>query len=154
VISRLVQSNNQLYDRLQSRWIILVLETRVMIYKMRIKLPQTLSVILLWLLGLPDVEAAVPIFDPGPSVIQNPNAAILSFETVQPVETIATVADGERTDAEHRTQEPVEGPVPVAAQSLHHQPYEMPNGNFLAMTANARQIELLYSDPATGDHGN
>ncbi len=47
--------------------------------------------------------------------------------------------------AEHRPQGPVEGAVPVDAQSLHHQPHEMPNGNFLALTANARRIENWYS---------
>jgi len=47
--------------------------------------------------------------------------------------------------AEHRTQGPADGAVPVEAQSLHHQPHEMPNGNFLALTANSRQIENWYS---------
>ena len=47
--------------------------------------------------------------------------------------------------AEHRPQGPIEDAVPVAAQSLHHQPHEMPNGNFLAITANARRIENWYS---------
>ena len=47
--------------------------------------------------------------------------------------------------AEHRTQGPVEEAVPVDAASLHHQPHEMPNGNFLALTANARRVENWYS---------
>jgi arylsulfate sulfotransferase len=285
-----------------------------MINKKEIGLTQTLSLILLWPLGLAVTEAAPPIFEQDPSVMQNPNAAvplaaILSFETDQPVETVVTVADGERTwdipfdaqqsanenlpllglragrthvltvkvmneageamiasplryetpplptgladfppftvvkadvaqmepgikflsvrrripgriswhlpsqlrfevswgmivaidalgeplwyyqsdsriagikrlangnlffhrtdhrsveidmlgnvvnefYAEHRTQGPVEGAVPVEAQSLHHQPHEMPNGNFLALTANARQIENWYSSEYDAD---
>jgi hypothetical protein len=35
----------------------------------------------------------------------------------------------------------VEGGIPIEAESLHHQPHEMPNGNFLAMTANSREFE-------------
>ncbi|MFP6828249.1 MAG: aryl-sulfate sulfotransferase [Gammaproteobacteria bacterium] len=53
--------------------------------------------------------------------------------------------------AEHRSQGPVDGAVPVDAQSLHHQPHEMPNGNFLAMTANARQIENWYASEYDAD---
>ena len=44
----------------------------------------------------------------------------------------------------------VVGAIPIEAASLHHQPHQMPNGNFLAMTANARHIENYYtseSDP-------
>ena len=35
----------------------------------------------------------------------------------------------------------VEGGIPIEAESLHHQPHEMPNGNFLAMTANSREFK-------------
>ena len=47
--------------------------------------------------------------------------------------------------AEHRPQGPADGAVPIDAQSLHHQPHEMPTGNFLALTANARRVENWYS---------
>ncbi len=47
--------------------------------------------------------------------------------------------------ASGRPQGPVEGAIPVRAASLHHQPHQMPNGNFLAMTANARMIENYYT---------
>ncbi|MDE0386482.1 MAG: aryl-sulfate sulfotransferase [Defluviicoccus sp.] len=40
---------------------------------------------------------------------------------------------------------PVEGAIPIEAASLHHQPHQMPNGNFLAMTANARMIEDYFT---------
>ena len=36
--------------------------------------------------------------------------------------------------------------VPIDVQSLHHQPHEMPNGNFLALTANARLVKNYYDD--------
>lgn len=36
--------------------------------------------------------------------------------------------------------------VPIDVQTLHHQPHEMPNGNFLALTANARMVEGYYED--------
>jgi len=35
--------------------------------------------------------------------------------------------------------------IGIDAQSLHHQPHQMPNGNFLALTANAREIENYYT---------
>ncbi|MEK9678259.1 MAG: aryl-sulfate sulfotransferase [Rhodospirillaceae bacterium] len=37
------------------------------------------------------------------------------------------------------------GAIGIDAQSLHHQPHEMPNGNYLALTANAREIENYYT---------
>jgi hypothetical protein len=47
--------------------------------------------------------------------------------------------------AAQRPQGAVEGGIAIPAQSLHHQPHEMPNGNFLALTANAREIENYYT---------
>jgi hypothetical protein len=49
--------------------------------------------------------------------------------------------------AGRRPQGPVKEPGAIAidAQSLHHQPHEMPNGNFLALTASARTIENYYT---------
>ena len=49
--------------------------------------------------------------------------------------------------AGRRPQGPVDEPGAVAidAQSLHHQPHEMPNGNFLALTASARTIDNYYT---------
>ncbi|MEE2998338.1 MAG: aryl-sulfate sulfotransferase [Pseudomonadota bacterium] len=41
---------------------------------------------------------------------------------------------------------PVENSTPIDAESLHHQPHEMENGNFLALTANSREIENYYTD--------
>ena len=46
---------------------------------------------------------------------------------------------------------PVEGAIPIEAASLHHQPHQMPNGNFLAMTANAREIENYYTSETDPD---
>ena len=36
--------------------------------------------------------------------------------------------------------------VGIDVQTLHHQPHEMPNGNFLALTANARLVKDYYDD--------
>jgi arylsulfate sulfotransferase len=49
--------------------------------------------------------------------------------------------------AGRRPQGPVgePGAIAIDAQSLHHQPHEMPNGNFLALTASARTIENYYT---------
>ena len=47
--------------------------------------------------------------------------------------------------ASGRPAGPVEGAIPIEAASLHHQPHQMPNGNFLAMTANARTIENYFT---------
>jgi hypothetical protein len=41
--------------------------------------------------------------------------------------------------------------IPIDAQSLHHQPHQMPNGNFLALTANARDIENYYTSETDPD---
>lgn len=46
---------------------------------------------------------------------------------------------------------PAPGAIPIDAQSMHHQPYIMPNGNFLAMTANARTFENYYSSDTDPD---
>lgn len=40
---------------------------------------------------------------------------------------------------------PAPGAIPIDAQSMHHQPHMMPNGNYLAMTANARRFENYFS---------
>lgn len=53
--------------------------------------------------------------------------------------------------AAQRPQGAVEGGIPIPAQSLHHQPHEMPNGNFLALTANAREIENYYTSETDPD---
>ncbi len=44
-----------------------------------------------------------------------------------------------------RPHGPFAGGIPVAVQSLHHQPHEMPSGNFLAMSANARKLPNYYT---------
>lgn len=36
--------------------------------------------------------------------------------------------------------------VAIDVQTLHHQPHEMPNGNFLALTANGRLVKNYYAD--------
>ena len=43
--------------------------------------------------------------------------------------------------ASKRPQGLMEGGIPIEVQSLHHQPHEMSNGNFLAMTANSREFK-------------
>ena len=40
---------------------------------------------------------------------------------------------------------PAENAIPIDAQSMHHQPHIMPNGNYLAMTANAREFDDYIS---------
>ena len=50
-----------------------------------------------------------------------------------------------RFHATNRPFGPAENSIGIEAQSLHHQPHEMPNGNFLALTANAREIENYYT---------
>lgn len=47
--------------------------------------------------------------------------------------------------ARDRPEGPQPGAVPLEAQTLHHQPREMPNGNFLIFSANARKIDNYYS---------
>ena len=46
---------------------------------------------------------------------------------------------------------PVDNAIPIKAASLHHQPHEMPNGNFLAMTANARMIDNYFTSESDPD---
>lgn len=54
--------------------------------------------------------------------------------------------------AERRPWGKAPGAIPIRGiQTLHHQPHEMPNGDFLAFAANAREIENYYTsetDPA------
>ena len=47
--------------------------------------------------------------------------------------------------ATNRPWGPVENSIGIEADSLHHQPHEMPNGNYLALTANAKEIENYYT---------
>ena len=48
--------------------------------------------------------------------------------------------------AEKRPWGPRPGAIPIKnMQTLHHQPHEMPSGNFLAFAANARRIDNYYS---------
>ena len=42
--------------------------------------------------------------------------------------------------AQQRPQGPVEGAAAVDVRSLHHQPHQMPNGNFLALSGHSRNI--------------
>jgi hypothetical protein len=53
--------------------------------------------------------------------------------------------------ARERVQGPLPGAIALDARSLHHLPKEMPNGNFLMFTAEARRVENSYLnefDPA------
>ena len=56
-----------------------------------------------------------------------------------------------RFHATNRPFGPVENSIGIEAQSLHHQPHEMPNGNYLALTANAREIENYYTSEYDAD---
>ena len=47
--------------------------------------------------------------------------------------------------AARRPQGPAAQAIPIDAASIHHQPHQKPDGNFLAMTANARVIENYYT---------
>ncbi len=47
--------------------------------------------------------------------------------------------------AANRPYGPVSDSIPIEAESLHHQPHELENGNFLALTANAREVENYYT---------
>ncbi len=54
--------------------------------------------------------------------------------------------------ARGRPQGPQPGAVPLEAQTLHHQPHEMPNGNLLIFSANAREVKSFYTseyDPSS-----
>mgnify|MGYP001158623316 FL=1 len=55
--------------------------------------------------------------------------------------------------ADKRPFGPVDEPgaIGIDAQSLHHQPHEMPNGNYLALTANAKEIENYYTSETDPD---
>ena len=47
---------------------------------------------------------------------------------------------------------PVEGGIPIiGAQTLHHQPFEMPSGTFMAFSANAREVENYYTSDSDPD---
>ncbi len=48
--------------------------------------------------------------------------------------------------AARRPQGPAPGAIAVDTAGLHHQPKEMPNGNFLIFTASAREIDGYYTD--------
>ena len=48
--------------------------------------------------------------------------------------------------AARRPQGPAAGAIAVDTAGLHHQPKEMPNGNFLIFTASAREIDDYYTD--------
>lgn len=56
-----------------------------------------------------------------------------------------------RFHATNRPFGPVENSIGIEAQSLHHQPHEMPNGNYLALTANAKEIENYYTSETDPD---
>jgi arylsulfate sulfotransferase len=47
--------------------------------------------------------------------------------------------------AAKRPQGPAEDAVPVDVQTIHHQPHELPWGNFLVMTAYSKEIEDFYT---------
>ena len=46
---------------------------------------------------------------------------------------------------------PAEDAIPIDAQSMHHQPHIMPNGNYLAMTANAREFDNYITSETDPD---
>lgn len=46
---------------------------------------------------------------------------------------------------------PAKDAIPIDAQSMHHQPHIMPNGNYLAMTANAREFDNYISSETDPD---
>ena len=48
--------------------------------------------------------------------------------------------------AAHRPQGPVEGAIAVDTAGLHHQPEELPNGNFLIFTASTSEVDDYYTD--------
>lgn len=53
--------------------------------------------------------------------------------------------------ASNRPGGAVKGGIPIEADSLHHQPHEMPNGNFLCMTANSREFNNYPSSETDPD---
>jgi arylsulfate sulfotransferase len=53
--------------------------------------------------------------------------------------------------AARRPQGSVEGAVPVDVQTIHHQPHELPWGNFLVMTAYAKEIDDFYTSETDPD---
>ena len=48
--------------------------------------------------------------------------------------------------AARRPQGPLEGAVAIDTAGLHHQPEELPNGNFLIFTASTAEIDNYYTD--------
>ncbi len=46
---------------------------------------------------------------------------------------------------------PAPGAVPIDVQSMHHQPHQLPNGNFLAMAANTRIVDGYVSSETNPD---
>ena len=48
--------------------------------------------------------------------------------------------------AAQRPQGPVEGAIAVDTAGLHHQPEELPNGNFLIFTASTAEVDNYYTD--------
>ncbi len=53
--------------------------------------------------------------------------------------------------AARRPAGPAPGAIPIDVQSLHHQPHRLSNGNFLAMAANAREVEGYVSSETNAD---
>ncbi|MEE2955100.1 MAG: aryl-sulfate sulfotransferase [Pseudomonadota bacterium] len=53
--------------------------------------------------------------------------------------------------ATNRPWGPVDNSIGIEAESLHHQPHEMPDGNYLALTANAKEIENYYTSEEDPD---
>lgn len=53
--------------------------------------------------------------------------------------------------AAKRPQGPIEGAIPVDVHTIHHQPHELPWGNFLAMTAFPKEIENFYTSESDPD---
>lgn len=47
--------------------------------------------------------------------------------------------------ARDRPAGPAPGAIPIPVQTLHHQPHQMPNGNFLALSGNARLAKDWYT---------
>ena len=53
--------------------------------------------------------------------------------------------------AARRPQGSLENSIPIEADSLHHQPHELENGNFLALTANSREVENYFTSVTDAD---
>ena len=85
-----------------------------------------------WMRKLPARAAGIERLDSGNLFVHDTNFCSREIDMAGKTVDAWVAAD--------RPQGPEEGAVPVPVQSLHHQPHQMPNGNFLAVSGHARLV--------------